>query len=558
MLAHQTPSQASQQHLTTSMKSEVPSGVRQRERRTGWAVQVAGVLKPTPPKLELRQQRLLLQSKANTSQGNRRSPRTTERVEQKKKKSNSNASGKQLVEGMKWIAERFRKELEYHWFSAADWCALMNELNCPHLKKFKLEELKPEVLSRTFHSTSAGLGGVDAMDLYDAGMSGWFHNRSSSGGQKDQKAHYYCFGTKGEPLPENNRPATRGFSALIAEANKVRADLMAAMKVATPDRHAADGASVRDATIPPALESRRGPDTPARKANAKLETAAIKAKDVMSDAKNFKLFVRDSVTMPDDPAEQAKIVYRAICDRLDRLKEGMVCWANVIQGASKDDGDIKMAAGYLGRHNHDDKLKVGEVQTMVFRETDKGPFHWSEKDREDNKYDDFGDWDWVDLTCDELREKLEAKNVDSRGVKKTIQRRCTNSGISIRKRVQKLKTLGWVGKPKGVFQILWERGFIDPMRINDYTMNGSIDKSTGLRDNELSLNYLIRQCVDFLHEKTLLQYNGEALGCIVDRSPKCTPEIAGDGIEFDWAMAKLWFRMQKVEKRKKKQDFLET
>lgn len=217
-----------------------------------------------------------------------------------------------------------------------------------------------------------------------------------------------------------------------------------------------------------------------------------------------------------------------------------------------------MAAGYLGRHNHDDKLKVGEVQTMVFRETDKGPFHWSEKDREDNKYDDFGDWDWVDLTCDELREKLEAKNVDSRGVKKTIQRRCTNSGISIRKRVQKLKTLGWVGKPKGVFQILWERGFIDPMRINDYTMNGSIDKSTGLRDNELSLNYLIRQCVDFLHEKTLLQYNGEALGCIVDRSPKCTPEIAGDGIEFDWAMAKLWFRMQRVEKRKKKQDFVNT
>lgn len=331
MLAHQTPSQASQQHLTTSMKSEVPSGVRQRERRTGWVVQVAGVLKPTSPKLELRQQRLLLQSKANTSQGNRGSPRTTERVEQKRRRAietRVESNWSKECDG----AERFRKEL--------DWCALMNELNCPNLKKFKLEELKPEVLSRTFHSTSAGLGGVDAMDLYDAGMSGWFHNRSSSGGQKDQKAHYYCFGTKGEPLPENNRPATRGFSALIAEANKVRADLMAAMKVATPDRHAADGASVRDATIPPALESRRGPDTPARKANAKLETAAIKAKDVMSDAKNFKLFVRDSVTMPDDPAEQAKIVYRAICDRLDRLKEGMVCWANVIQGASKDDGDV--------------------------------------------------------------------------------------------------------------------------------------------------------------------------------------------------------------------------
>ena len=39
--------------------------------------------------------------------------------------------------------------------------------------------------------------------------------------------------------------------------------------------------------------------------------------------------------------------------------------------------------------------------------------------------------------------------------------------------------------------------------------------------------------------------------------PKCTPGIAGHGIEFDWAMAKLWFRMQRVEKRKKKQDFVQ-
>jgi len=131
MLAHQTPSQASQQHLTTSMKSEVPSGVRQRERRTGWVVQVAGVLKPTSPKLELRQQRLLLQSKANTSQGNRGSPRTTERVEQKrksvesskspkkgkgskgsKKKGGNNASGKELINGLRWIAENY-DDLKY-------------------------------------------------------------------------------------------------------------------------------------------------------------------------------------------------------------------------------------------------------------------------------------------------------------------------------------------------------------------------------------------------------------------------------------------------------------
>ena len=64
-------------------------------------------------------------------------------------------------------------------------------------------------------------------------------------------------------------------------------------------------------------------------------------------------------------------------------------------------------------------------------------------------------------------------------------------------------------------------------------------------------------CDDYVNEKTMLQYNEELLGCIVDRSPKCTPEIAGEGIEFDWAMAKLWYRKQKLEKKKTKKAFVE-
>ena len=76
------------------------------------------------------------------------------------------------------------------------------------------------------------------------------------------------------------------------------------------------------------------------------------------------------------------------------------------------------------------------------------------------------------------------------------------------------------------------------------------------RIDKYSLNFLIRQREDFVHEKTLLQYKGEALGSIIDRSPKCTPEIAGDGIEFDWAMAKLWYRKLAIENKKKKDLFL--
>ena len=50
---------------------------------------------------------------------------------------------------------------------------------------------------------------------------------------------------------------------------------------------------------------------------------------------------------------------------------------------------------------------------------------------------------------------------------------------------------------------------------------------------ETSLNHLIRQCDVFFHEKTLLQYYGEELGSIMDHSPKCTADIAGDELEFD-------------------------
>jgi hypothetical protein len=35
---------------------------------------------------------------------------------------------------------------------------------------------------------------------------------------------------------------------------------------------------------------------------------------------------------------------------------------------------------------------------------------------------------------------------------------------------------GWVGKPKGMLQVLWERGFIDPaIGWHNYMLNGKKD-----------------------------------------------------------------------------------
>ena len=42
-------------------------------------------------------------------------------------------------------------------------------------------------------------------------------------------------------------------------------------------------------------------------------------------------------------------------------------------------------------------------------------------------------------------------------------------------------------------------------------------------------------CIDFLSIKTCLMYLAEWLGVEVDRSTKCHPEMAGEGIEYSWA-----------------------
>lgn len=66
---------------------------------------------------------------------------------------------------------------------------------------------------------------------------------------------------------------------------------------------------------------------------------------------------------------------------------------------------------------------------------------------------------------------------------------------------------------------------------------------------------------DFLSEVTLLQYFCEKRSKIggstikVIRSPKCHPELAGEGIEYCWAAAKNFFRRQKIEDRRSTEKF---
>ena len=45
-------------------------------------------------------------------------------------------------------------------------------------------------------------------------------------------------------------------------------------------------------------------------------------------------------------------------------------------------------------------------------------------------------------------------------------------------------------------------------------------------------------CLDFEEEETLLQPSGREMGVLVDWTPKCHCELAGEGIEYSWGCAK--------------------
>ncbi len=86
---------------------------------------------------------------------------------------------------------------------------------------------------------------------------------------------------------------------------------------------------------------------------------------------------------------------------------------------------------------------------------------------------------------------------------------------------------GWLGKPKGIKQLLWEQGLLDPkvqyiakLKKDDPNDAGKVEYST-----------LLANCTDFLSEKTCLMYLRERLQVDVDQSTKGHHKLAGEGVE---------------------------
>lgn len=159
----------------------------------------------------------------------------------------------------------------------------------------------------------------------------------------------------------------------------------------------------------------------------------------------------------------------------------------------------------------------------------------------------------VNLKKCELQELLTAKNLNSFGTVNQLQKHCGENNIATTKTVN-IVTEGWVGKAKGIKQILWERGWLDATKLNQYKKEMPKDEF-GNDVEEFCLPKLIKKQPDFINELTSLQHMAKEFGSEVECTPKCHPEMAGEGIEYIWAKAKQWYWKFPAEEKKVLQIF---
>jgi hypothetical protein len=130
--------------------------------------------------------------------------------------------------------------------------------------------------------------------------------------------------------------------------------------------------------------------------------------------------------------------------------------------------------GCLGKFNP--VLAVGDSQTMVFTENEVGPFNMTQAARDARRYDKIVGTKRVKKTKSDLLQTL----IDEKGFKPTthytmekIIQITKDFGLPLQHEVNKIEE-GWVGKPKGLYQVLYERGFIDTsLHKNEYHTTGN-------------------------------------------------------------------------------------
>ena len=152
-------------------------------------------------------------------------------------------------------------------------------------------------------------------------------------------------------------------------------------------------------------------------------------------------------------------------------------------------------------------LKIGDDQRMVFCEEDEGPFYLDDNHREDRKYDKpKGEKKIVTKIKKELKNELKSKGHFVRGHcgREELEQMAEKNKIQLTNEVDLVEE-GWLGKPKGLLQVLWERGWVDERKLSEYSLNGQkhqMDAEGKIKEeyHNFVLRTLMMNCADFKEE----------------------------------------------------------
>ena len=225
---------------------------------------------------------------------------------------------------------------------------------------------------------------------------------------------------------------------------------------------------------------------------------------------------------------------------------------------------IQETGPYLGT------LKVGDIQKMVFDDDDDGPFYLDNNHRITRKYDrKTGEKKIVEKTKKKLKEELKTKGHIVRGhvSKNELERLAGEYDIELTGEIEVIEE-GWLGKPKGLLQVLYERGWIDVKNVSKYSLKGKpnqMDENKQVlpEHRRFVLRSLMEDCADFKNEKSAMEVllddlnskasNNQTVSLIV--SPKYHCELAGEGIEYAWGAMKRYFCSLPLEEKRTKKKF---
>ena len=222
------------------------------------------------------------------------------------------------------------------------------------------------------------------------------------------------------------------------------------------------------------------------------------------------------------------------------------------------------------------KFEVDNEQDLTFKEGDNGPFWMSDADREKCKEDQqSGDNKQRNKTKVEMLVDLQREGVDTskrRYLLQELQELCRENSIPLQVTEQNIAP-GWLNKPKGLLQILWERGYIDESKVKTprsmrYSKGGKkedFDADRNLTEvgKKYSLTYLMNVCSDFRDEKTDLEHLASELSsdtCTFSTlfTPKFHCKLAREGAECSWGAAKRFHRRQPLKDKKSFANFVAT